>query len=79
MRPHDRPGGAWGRHNEVRDGANAEEHEAVVGAMLLGEFAQRDVIAAQVLVAYHRKAWRGRRETRLLLATTCCGEAQQQY
>ena len=39
MRPHDRPGGAWGRHDEVRDGAAAEEHEAVVRAVLLGEVA----------------------------------------
>lgn len=50
--PHDLLRRARGRHDEVRDSAEAEEHEAA-GAVLRGEAAERDVraVADEVEVA----------------------------
>ena len=70
VRPHDGLGSARGRHDEVGDGAEAEEHEAAM-AVLGGEVAERDVraIADEVQVADDGQPWRrqGRDDGVLLL------------
>ena len=60
--------GARRRDDERRDGAEAEEHEAVA-AMLGGEVAEGDVRegADEVQVAYERELRRRRRETAAMI------------
>ena len=61
---HDQLSRARGRHDEVWDGAEAEEHEA---AVLCGQAAERDVreVADEVQVAYDGQARRRRRRDML--------------
>ena len=81
---HDQPSRARGRHDEVWDGAEAEEHEA---AVLCGQAAERDVreVADEVQVAYDGQARRRRRRDMLpssllffVAATTASGGEVQQ-
>ena len=63
---HDQPSRARGRHDEVWDGAKAEEHET---AVLCGQAAEGDVweVADEVQVAYDGQDRRRRDMVRSLL------------